>query len=256
MLSSLLLLATLAAPTTEIKVSQAGYPTEGPKLALVAATTPAKVFSVRGAADGAVVLEGSWARPCRRRLGRPRAGRGLPRSTSPAATCSRCPASAAAASSPVGPDVFARPLYLAMRSFYGQRCGTAVDLGPEFPGYRYPACHLERRLPRVVGQERAARRRRRAGTTPATTAATSSTPGITTGTLLWTYELFGDASSRLQLDIPESGNAVPDVLDEIRWNLDWMLSMQDEDGGVWHKQTSERFSGFVDAGEGHGRRAT
>ena len=38
---------------------------------------------------------------------------------------------------------------------------------------------------------------------------------------------------------------MPDFLDEIRWNLDWMLSLQDEDGGVWHKQTSERFIGFV-----------
>ena len=35
------------------------------------------------------------------------------------------------------------------------------------------------------------------------------------------------------------------MLDEIRWNLDWMLSMQDADGGVWHKQTSEGFAGFV-----------
>ena len=40
-------------------------------------------------------------------------------------------------------DVYRRPLYLALRSFYGQRCGTDVDLGPSFPGYRYPACHLD-----------------------------------------------------------------------------------------------------------------
>src|SRR6202008_1681698 len=32
---------------------------------------------------------------------------------------------------------------------------------------------------------------------------------------------------------------------EIRWNLDWMLTLQDEDGGVWHKQTSENFCGFI-----------
>lgn len=28
------------------------------------------------------------------------------------------------------------------------------------------------------------------------------------------------------LVIPERGNGVPDILDEVRWNLDWMLSMQ------------------------------
>jgi endoglucanase len=47
------------------------------------------------------------------------------------------------------------------------------------------------------------------------------------------------------LNIPESGNAVPDMLDEIKWNLKWMLSMQDTDGGCWHKQTSEGWPGYI-----------
>ena len=49
----------------------------------------------------------------------------------------------------------------------------------------------------------------------------------------------------IHLNIPESGNGTPDILSEIRWNLDWMLTMQDEDGGVWHKQSSEYFPGFI-----------
>ena len=32
--------------------------------------------------------------------------------------------------------------------------------------------------------------------------------------------------------IPESGNGVPDLLDEIRWGLDWLIRMQNEDGSV------------------------
>ena len=47
------------------------------------------------------------------------------------------------------------------------------------------------------------------------------------------------------LRIPESGGKLPDYLAEISWNLEWMLSLQDSDGGVWHKQTSEQFCGFV-----------
>src|SRR5208283_5369931 len=47
------------------------------------------------------------------------------------------------------------------------------------------------------------------------------------------------------LNIPESGNGTPDILNETRWNLEWMLNMQDDDGGVWHKQTSEHFPAFV-----------
>jgi endoglucanase len=38
---------------------------------------------------------------------------------------------------------------------------------------------------------------------------------------------------------------MPDILNEIKWNLDWMLTMQDDDGGVWHKQTSEKFPDFI-----------
>lgn len=32
--------------------------------------------------------------------------------------------------------------------------------------------------------------------------------------------------------IPESGNGVPDVLDELKWNLDWLVRMQGGDGSV------------------------
>jgi endoglucanase len=39
-------------------------------------------------------------------------------------------------------------------------------------------------------------------------------------------------------NLPESGNGVPDLLDEMQWELDWMLRMQDVDGGVYHKLTS------------------
>ncbi|WP_168120389.1 glycoside hydrolase family 9 protein [Paenibacillus sp. HB172176] len=33
-------------------------------------------------------------------------------------------------------------------------------------------------------------------------------------------------------DIPESGNGIPDVLDEVKWELDWLIKMQENDGGV------------------------
>ena len=39
-------------------------------------------------------------------------------------------------------------------------------------------------------------------------------------------------------NLPESGNGVPDLLDEMQWELEWMLRMQDSDGGVYHKLTS------------------
>jgi endoglucanase len=69
--------------------------------------------------------------------------------------------------------------------------------------------------------------------------------GITTYTLLLLYEHFPEYMKSLPLNIPESGNSVPDILDEIRWNLDWMLTMQASDGGVYHKLTPLKFDGFI-----------
>jgi len=70
--------------------------------------------------------------------------------------------------------------------------------------------------------------------------------GITMGTLLSLYEDFPQYFSAIEWNIPESGNAVPDLLDEILWNLKWMIKMQDpHDGGVYHKLTTARFEGLI-----------
>ena len=70
--------------------------------------------------------------------------------------------------------------------------------------------------------------------------------GITTGTLLSAYEDFPAYFAAQNLNIPESGNPVPDILNEILYNLRWMLTMQDPfDGGVYNKCTNARFDGMV-----------
>ncbi len=47
------------------------------------------------------------------------------------------------------------------------------------------------------------------------------------------------------LGIPESGNSIPDILDEVKYELDWFFKMQDENGGVHHKVTCKMFPDFV-----------
>ncbi|MBN2272703.1 MAG: glycoside hydrolase family 9 protein [Bacteroidales bacterium] len=69
--------------------------------------------------------------------------------------------------------------------------------------------------------------------------------GISTFTLLSAYETYPDYFDTLDLNIPESGNGIPDILDEALWNIRWMMTMQDTtDGGVYHKTTEASFSGF------------
>lgn len=67
--------------------------------------------------------------------------------------------------------------------------------------------------------------------------------GISTYTLLACYEHFPTYYDTLKLNIPESNNSIPDVLDEALWNVRWMLTMQDTDGGVYHKLTNKDFDG-------------
>lgn len=70
--------------------------------------------------------------------------------------------------------------------------------------------------------------------------------GITTATLLSLYEDFPAYMKTVQLNIPESTNQLPDLLDEILWNLRWMLTMQDpNDGGVYHKLTNANFDRMI-----------
>ncbi len=68
--------------------------------------------------------------------------------------------------------------------------------------------------------------------------------GITTYTLLSLYEHFPDYFKTFKWNIPAEGT-LPDLLAEIKYNLDWMLTMQAADGGVYHKLSTLQFPGDV-----------
>jgi endoglucanase len=237
--------AFAAGPDAAIKVDQAGYPGAAPKIALVSSAEPASAFVVRRVKDDSVAFRGALSTQQDDADSGDRVQAadfsGL---TEPGEYYLDVPGAGRSWSFAIGPSVYARAYYLAMRSYYGQRCGTAVDLGPEFPGYRHEACHLDGSWHASSGKN--GPRASKGGWHDAGDYGRYVVnSGISTGTLLWTWEMFGPRIRGIKLDLPETGNGTPDILNEIRWNLDWMLSMQDEDGGVWHKQTSERFCGFV-----------
>jgi endoglucanase len=234
-----------AAPTGAIKVDQVGYLPGMPKLAFVAASDTAAEFTVRLSAGDEIVFRGKLSAPAAD------ADSGDHLQTADFTKLTRAGTYYIDVSGlghswnfAIGPAVYARAWYLAMRSYYGQRCGTAVDLGSEFPGYKHAACHLEGAYHPSSGK-----------TGPHVSKGGWHdagdygryvvNSGISTGTLLWTWEVFGPRLAKINLHLPESGNGTPDLLNEIRWNLEWMLTMQDDDGGVWHKQTSEQFCPFI-----------
>ncbi|MBK8806023.1 MAG: glycoside hydrolase family 9 protein [Bacteroidales bacterium] len=65
-------------------------------------------------------------------------------------------------------------------------------------------------------------------------------------TMLHAYECFPDYFKKQNLNIPESSNTLPDILDEVKWETDWLLTMQDpNDGGVYTKLTDAAFTAMV-----------
>ena len=79
--------------------------------------------------------------------------------------------------------------------------------------------------------------------------------GISTYTLLLAYAHFPAFYQQHNGRIPESGDALPDILDEVKWNLDWLEAMQDpNDGGVYHKLTTLNFTGSVMPNDTHEQR--
>ena len=151
----------------------------------------------------------------------------------------------------IKPEVFTDLTKALIKGFYFQR--MSIPILPKYAGkWSRPAGHPDNQ---VIVHPAAASPNRPAG-------ALISCPGgwydagdynkyivnsgITMGTLLSLYEDFPAYFDKLSLNIPESGNGAPDLLNEIVWNLRWMLTMQDPgDGGVYNKVTNADFDGFV-----------
>jgi endoglucanase len=138
----------------------------------------------------------------------------------------------------------------ALKAFYFNR--SAIALAPQYAGqWARAAGHPDTR---VLVHTSAASKARPAGTAISSPKGWYDAgdynkyvvnSGISTYTLLAAFEHF-PAWFAQDIAIPESGNGVPDIVDEAMWNLEWMLSMQDPaDGGVYHKLTNLRFDGMV-----------
>jgi endoglucanase len=151
----------------------------------------------------------------------------------------------------VTPDAYAALTAGALKAFYFNRASTALDARHAGPWAR-PAGHPDTE---VLVHASAASAQRPEGTRLSAPKGWYDAgdynkyivnSSITVYTLLAAYEQFPALFKAQHLNIPESGNALPDVLDEVLWNLDWMLAMQDPaDGGVYNKLTNLGFDGNV-----------
>ncbi len=135
----------------------------------------------------------------------------------------------------------------ALKCFYYQRCGC--ELKPEHAGiYTHKVCHTD---PSVMLMDYL--RRTEAPQTYDMTGGWHDAGDygryVTAGAvavahLLYAYDLF-PARFTDSMNIPESGNGLPDILNECLYELRWLLKMQKRDGSVYHKLTAFQHADFI-----------
>ncbi len=221
-----------------IVTNQIGYKTDSKKIATFRGVTNEKQFSVVNADTNQVVYTGDLYGQTNNSSTNETNWRGdFSSVTTPGNYYIKCGNLDDSYKFKIGDDIYNNLLDDTVKMLYLQRCGTEVK-DAEFG---HPACH----------------------NTIATIYQTNEKIDVSGGwhdagdygryvvaaaksiaDLLYAYQanpdLYGD-----NLGIPESGNGTPDILDEVRYELEWMLKMQASSGGVYHKVTCADFPGYV-----------
>jgi endoglucanase len=131
----------------------------------------------------------------------------------------------------IGPAVFDAAVRAVQRAFYYQRAFTEID-SAHAQGPWVHASDAALAPPGVV------KGWHDAGDFSVYSASTNSA-------LFWLLSTVADFSPREDdTGIPESGNGVPDLLDEARWGLEWLLSVQDPSGGFHNTTCQERYGPY------------
>ncbi len=134
----------------------------------------------------------------------------------------------------IGDDVYDGFLKDLLKTVFYQRCGYKLPEGFSDP-YAHDACHTgvhNLMADKVQGREVAYAGDVTGGWHDAGDFSVQGVSNSLTASLfMYNYlmhpELFDDA-----VGIPESGNGIPDVLDEARWGVEWLLKTQTENGSA------------------------
>ncbi|MGN0345949.1 MAG: glycoside hydrolase family 9 protein [Lachnospiraceae bacterium] len=228
--------------TPDVQVNQIGYLPNAAKIATLTGETLDTTFDVVDAASGEVVYSGNVSAPMQNsNTERTEAQADFSDLTTPGVYKIVTENCGESYEFTIGNDVYEQAMNAAVKMFYYQRCGETLteDCADEFA---HAACHSQEAV-YYDDQNRTADVS--GGWHDAGDYGRYIVPGAkAVADLLLAYELYPEAFSD-SVGIPESGNGTPDVLDEVRYELEWFFKMQDADGGVHHKVTCANFPGTV-----------
>lgn len=227
-----------------VKVNQLGYKPEDIKLFVAKYSSDISEFEILDATTGEVVYTGTFSSE----YINSNSGDGAQRTgdfsdfTTPGTYFIKVDGIGESYSFTIGDDIYNDIYKDVVRMLYLQRCGC--DLDSDLAGdFAHAACHMQETT--IYGTDTVIDVT--GGWHDAGDYGRYVVPGAKTiMDLFMTYESSEGAKSD-DLNIPESGNGIPDLLDEAKYELDWMFKMQAENGGVYHKVTCANFPETVEA---------
>jgi len=141
----------------------------------------------------------------------------------------------------VGNDVYGKVLDSTAKAFYYLRCGCGLD--EKYAGvWKHGKCHTDKA---VLWDDRTVSADVSGGWHDAGDYGRYVTAGaVAAAQLLYAFRLFPKVFEDRRLGIPEE-NGMPDILAEVKYELEWLMKMQRSDGSVYHKVTTEMHAPFV-----------
>jgi len=144
----------------------------------------------------------------------------------------------------IGDDVYREPFRTVTRAMYLWRCGTAVSGTHEAKTFAHAVCHTNDAWLDLVGGGLVRSNANGGWHDAGDYNKYVVNAGVTIGCMFRAWEDFRPAIEKVRLDLPERGGRLPEFLAEIKWELDWLLTMQAPDGSVYHKVSTRDFGGF------------
>ncbi len=133
----------------------------------------------------------------------------------------------------IAPNVYESTLAAAQRYFYYQRQGTVLEA--EYAGmFARDDLGLDDSAVSFASGKSGTVSAQKGWFDAGDSGKYVNTGAGTVSHLLWAYAMFPQAFPDNALNIPESGNGIPDLLDEARWELEWILTMQDAESGGFY----------------------
>jgi endoglucanase len=156
----------------------------------------------------------------------------------------------------IDPDLYAPAFRTVTRAMYLWRCGTAVSGSHEGFTFSHGTCHTNDAWLDLVSGKHERQISNGGWHDAGDYNKYVVNAGITVGSMLRAWEDFGPAIRKVSLNLPPTASGtslahdktpppLPEFLAEVKWELDWLLTMQAPDGSVYHKLSTRKFGGMI-----------